>query len=237
MFVYRKSIIEFEYLGDVVCSKCQYIFSFSAIEKFYTGDKQKRKSADIQRDRDLFLKSKPKPTSLTTLAINKDAVPINAVEATELEEVFSHLGLENITAAAFHETGILCNAKRKVLYFPMQNTDSTITGYKKLSRIIHGQIMETTIPDANSFGAVILPPVQRRGKDQKTAILVLNVLDALALRMQKHNGTKSFYFFLLHFLLNVFIHSYDRLPAAWFQNTTARMSSGAGIVSKASFMV
>lgn len=177
-----------------MCSKCQYIFSFSAIEKFYTSDKQKRKSIDFQRDRDLFLKSKPKPTSLTPLTINKDAIPIKDIESSELNGVLDHLGLENITEIAFHESGILCNAKRKVLYFPMQDANLTVTGYKKLSRIVNGQIMETTIPETESFGAVILPPIQKRGpRDQRTAILVLNVLDALALRMQKHNGNESTY--------------------------------------------
>ena len=71
----------------------------------------------------------------------------------------------------------------------MLDVESNIVGYKKLSRLDDGKMTETTVPEQNSFGAVIFSPIAKRGfRDQRTAILVVNMLDALALRMEKTNG-------------------------------------------------
>lgn len=170
----------------MVCSKCQYIFSYNAIEQFYNN---KGKLADIQRNREMFMNSKPKPAAQTASKIDKDAVPINEIDTNELQPIMSHLGLENLIEPLLQETGIYCNISSKVLYFPMLDADSNISGFKTLSRTANRGITESTIPETNNFGIVILPPVVKKGpKDQKTAILVLNMLDALALRREKQNG-------------------------------------------------
>lgn len=168
-----------------MCSKCQYVFSFSAIEKQFT----KSRTTDLNRARELFMKSKPKTTILTADTIQKGAVPISEMPTNELLEIIQHLDLKKIEPDVFHGVQAFCHAKRKTLYFPMQDVDANFVGYKKLSRLNDDNpVTETTFPEQNSFGVVIFPPMVKRGfRDHKTAILVLNMLDALALRMEKTN--------------------------------------------------
>lgn len=174
----------------MVCSKCQYIFSYNAIEQFYN---YKGKLADIQRNREMFMSSKPIRASLTASKIDKDAVRINEIDTNELQPIVSNLGLEHLIETLLQETGIYCNKSSKIIYFPMLDADSSISGFKTLSRTTNRGITETTIPETNNFGIVILPPFVKKGpKDQKTAILVLNMLDALALRREKQNGIWDF---------------------------------------------
>lgn len=170
----------------MVCSKCQHVFSFSVIEKFFT--KSHKSVSDLERARDLFMRSKPKKKTLTIEAIHKEAVPVSEIQSIEMQEIMEHLGLK-IDESSFQGVHAFCHAKMKKLYFPMHDNESNIVGYKKLSKSIEGQTIETTLPETNSFGAVIFPPIIKRGfRDQKTAILVVNMLDALALRMEKTNG-------------------------------------------------
>lgn len=173
--------------GDVVCSRCQHIFSFSTFDKFFA--KSYRSTADMERARDLFMRSKPKPIILTADTIQKGAVPINEVPTNELLEIIQFLGLQKIEPVVFQGIHAFCHVKRKTLYFPMLDVESNIVGYKKLARLADAKMTETTVPEQNSFGAVIFPPIIKRGfRDQRTAILVVNMLDALALRMEKNNG-------------------------------------------------
>lgn len=175
-----------------MCTKCQHIFSFSAIEKFFT--KSHRSTDELNRSRDLFMRSKPKPTILTAEMIHKNAVPVQDVSSDALTDVLQHLDIRKIEPNVFHGVQAFCNAKRNALYFPMVDIQSNIVGYKALSRSLNdagdsgGKFTETTMPEQNSYGAVILPPIIKRGyRDQKTAIIVLNMVDALALRMEKTN--------------------------------------------------
>lgn len=169
-----------------MCSKCQYIFSFSAVEKFFS---KSHKSTDYERTRDFFMKSKPKTSILSPSMIHKDCVPINEVPNDELQNIFNYLGIVKIDSSAFQGVHAFCHKKRKILYIPMHDVESNIVGYKKLSKSIDSKMIEETFPEKNSFGAVIFPPMaKRKCREQKTAILVVNMLDALALRMEKSNG-------------------------------------------------
>lgn len=171
----------------MVCSKCQHVFSFSAIEKFFT--KTHKSATDVERARDLFMRAKPMKKILTVEAIHKGAVPVSDIQTTEILDIVEHLGLLKIDESAFQGIHAFCHAKMKKLYFPMHDSESNIVGYKKMSKSTDSQTIETTYPETNSFGAVIFPPILKRGfRDQKTAILVVNMLDALALRMEKSNG-------------------------------------------------
>lgn len=172
--------------GDVVCSKCQHIFSFSAIENFFT---KKANRTDLERSKDIFMKSKPRANFLTISTINKNAVPIREISSIKFDEIRQHLGIDNITSAAFEGIQTLCDFKEKSLYFLMQDAYSNIVGYKKLYRKPNEKLIETTFPESNSYGAVVLPPFAKRGsRDSRTAIIVLNMLDALAIRMEKRNS-------------------------------------------------
>lgn len=181
------SFFFFCFPGDVVCSKCQYIFSFNTFEKFFS--KSHRSPADMERARDLFIRSKPKPIILAADLIQKGAIPANEVPSNELIEIFQFLGIQKIEPNVFQGLHAFCHVKRKTFYFPMLDIESNIVGYKKLSRLSDDKMIETPVPEQNSFGAVIFSPIVKRGfRDQKTAILVVNMLDALALRMEKNNG-------------------------------------------------
>lgn len=212
-----------------MCSKCQHIFSFSAVEKFFT---KTYRPTDLTRARDLFMRSKPKPTILTGDKIYKGAVPAHDLPPHELLEIIQHLGIRKVEPNVFQGIQAFCDAKRKSLYFPMIDVESNMVGYKKLSRSSisdddgDSAMVETTSPEQNSYGAVIFPPFIKRGyRDQKTAIIVLNMLDALALRMEKTNCK---YFFVLvilicfyslkqlKFYLNVHsISRYNHLSSVW----------------------
>lgn len=145
---------------------------------------------ELNRARDLFVRSKPKPTILTCEMIHKNAKPVQDMSADELIEVIQYLDIRKIEPTVFQGIQAFCNANQNKLYFPMLDIQSNIVGYKKLSRPKNDvmNFTETTIPEQNSYGAVIFPPMIKRGpRDQKTAIIVLNIVDALALRMEKTN--------------------------------------------------
>lgn len=144
----------------------------------------------MERARDLFMGSKPKPIILTANMIQKDAVPANEVPINDLYEIMHHLDFQKIEPSVFEGLHVYCHVKRKTLFFPMLDVNSNIVGYKKLSRMANDdKVTETTVPEQNTFGAVIFSPItKRRFRDQRTAILVVNILDALALRMEKTNG-------------------------------------------------
>lgn len=132
---------------------------------------------------------KPKTTDLTTSKIDKNAVPINEVEPKDYEKICEYLGIEHFPISIFDGIQMLCNVKQNTFYFPMHDAEGQIIGYKKLSRSSDAKLVETTYPESNSFGAVILLPIGKRGvREAKTSILVLNMLDALALRVEKPNG-------------------------------------------------
>lgn len=173
-------------LGDVMCAKCQHNFSFNAIEQFFT---KSLRSTDLDRARDLFLKSKPKVINLVSENIQQGVRPVNEMQTVELQEIIDHLGIVNINAAVFQNIQAFCDPRQKAVYFPMQDIGMNIIGYKKLMASADGHTTEVTYPERNSLGAVILNPIVKRGyRDQKTAILVLNMLDALALRTEKCNS-------------------------------------------------
>lgn len=169
-----------------MCTKCQHVFSFNAIEKFFA---KSHRPGDFVRAQDLFLNSKPKKTILTIEAISKDAIRISEMADTDLQQTIDNLGLKKIATIALQGVHAFCDAKRKSLYFPMLDIESNIVGYKALSMNDAMKMTETTFPEQNSFGAVIFPPMTKRGyREHKTAIIVLNLADALALRMEKTNG-------------------------------------------------
>lgn len=174
----------FCFSGDVVCSKCQHTFSFSAIENFFT--KTPRSTDNLNRSRDLFMRSKPKPTILTGEMIDKNAIPVQEMAHDALLEVIQNLGIQKIEPNILQKVQAFCHAKQNTLYFPLIDIQSNMVGYKKLTQIDkHLPMTETTSPEENSYGAVIFSPTVKRGfRDQKTAIIVLNVLDALALRTE-----------------------------------------------------
>lgn len=164
----------------------------------------------MNRARNLFLRSKPKPTILTAEMIHKNAKSVLDMTSDALLEVIKFLDIRKIDSNVFHGLQAFCHEKRHTLYFPMLDIQSNIVGYKKLHRPFSEngdlkQMTETTIPEQNSYGAVIFPPLIKRGnRDQKTAIIVLNMLDALALRMEKTNRSYTthiyhliFFFFFL----------------------------------------
>lgn len=130
--------------------------------------------------------AKPKINDYNIHAIDADAVDVTNLLPIEIESVCSDMGMEKITVAAFEAILVYCNTKRKIFYFPMLDVDNTIVGYKKLSKNENNNsFREETIPESHSFG-VVLAPAKRTTKDQqKNAILVVNMLDALAIRMQK----------------------------------------------------
>lgn len=168
--------------GDVVCSKCQYIFSFSAIEKFYT--RTQKNQVDLQKQHDLFIKSKPPVQLYTPENIDAHAIPVDDLDPEQRDEIYTSLDLGEIFTSSIDGLGLLYNFNENILYFPMHDVDNRIVGFKALSRR-NKRIIEETVPDTRSWGMVMVPPVSKRGqKESKAAILVLNVLDVLALRTQ-----------------------------------------------------
>lgn len=112
----------------------------------------------------------------------------------ELAAVCAHLGIENINDSAFDGLHMLCNVREKCLYFPMQDVEGKFVGYKKLSRGKNGHPVEETVPSSNSFGTIVAPPHSSSKRyptreHTRTAIVVLNMMDTLAIRTEKTNGS------------------------------------------------
>lgn len=171
----------------MVCSKCQYIFSFSAIENFYTSVKSQRVTTDLKKQRDLFIKSKPITDLPTSKIIDEIAVPVDKLPIDKLEEICKNLKLNEALASAFENLGLLYNFNDNILYFPMHDVDNRIIGYKKLFRQ-NNKTVEETLPESRVFGTIIVSPGTKKShKEVKTAILVLNIPDVLTLRMQHLN--------------------------------------------------
>lgn len=185
-------LFHFSPIGDVVCSSCQYIYSFSVIEEFFV-DAGTQKNVNIRRNNlELFIRGKPMIRLYPPDAIDKKAVPKDQLQGDDLAAVCAHLGIDSIADSAFDDLHMLCNISEKLLYFPMQDAERNFVGYKMLSRGANGLPVEKTVPPSNSFGVIVASPyssLKRLPKEQtKTAIVVLNMLDVLAIRTQKTNG-------------------------------------------------
>lgn len=83
--------------------------------------------------------------------------------------------------SSFEALHVACDPLTNTLYFPLQDADGQIVGYKTLSRP-HDDLVETTVPDTNCFG--VLMAIGKASKDPN-AVIVLNVPDLLALSVQK----------------------------------------------------
>lgn len=92
--------------------------------------------------------------------------------------------------SVFESLGVTCDPNTNTLYFPLQDADAQMVGYKTLSRQ-NDIVVETTFPDSNSFGVLFAGVPKLSGKEAN-AVVVLNVPDLLALSMQKLNS-KTFY--------------------------------------------
>lgn len=177
--------------GDVVCPSCQHICSFSAIQNFF--DPKTVKSEKCTKMRDHFLHAKPPVNRFQIEDIDAGAAKVSDMSMEEVDGICDQLGMEKITFAAFENLNAYCNLEKRILYFPLKDVDGFVVGYKKLSKNNNDdKIREETIPESNSFG-VVIATTKRLTKDQaKHAIIVVNVLDTLAIRMQKAQGECRF---------------------------------------------
>lgn len=174
--------------GDVVCPKCQHIFSFNVAEPFFRSELS---AADQAKSRDLFFKSKPLLYAETYASLQENAVPAGELEPAVFAGILEHLDLHGIAAAAVEMVPpVLCDPQKKSLYFAMRGANADDVGHKELVRNpISGQVETITSPESSSYGVVTFAPSTKRGvRDTKTAIIVLTLRDALALRTEKSNG-------------------------------------------------
>lgn len=140
------------------------------------------------------MKSKPPLYSETHAGPRLNAVPVSDVDPTVFENVLHHLDLCGITSAAFDAAmPVLCDPEKKSLYFSMRGSEPNDVGHKELIRNANNGLVETiTSPESNSYGVITFAPSTKRSiKDAKTAIVVLTLRDALALRMEKNNGKST----------------------------------------------
>lgn len=176
-------------LGDVVCSKCQHTYSFTVVEPFF---EKQLSVAEHEKSQHLFLKSKPKLCADKYASSLPNAIPVSDVSPEKLVEILQHLDLHGITATALEATAARCDPKKMSLYFDMHGPElgTNYLGCKELFRNPENNLVQTrTLPESHSYGVIVLPPCPRKGpKDAKTAIVVLTLRDALALRMEKFNG-------------------------------------------------
>lgn len=153
------------------------------------------------------MRAKPNKKSLTLADIDPNAIPFKQLQLHEIKSIISHFEFENIAETSFDDLNAICNVEKKCLYFPMQDLNGNIVGYKKLMKSDGEKICEETVPESNCFGVVIAG--QRRQKDQikQNAVVVLNICDALAIRSQRINGkteTVEIYDVILHLILSFY---------------------------------
>lgn len=143
--------------------------------------------------RDLFVKSKPKITSVIEPA---NATSISNLEMKDVINVMETLQLQMIPYSALAMFSVLCDIEAKELYFPLKDVNGIVVGYKRLYKI-GGDVAEETLPETESFGVV---KSQSAKKEFASAVLVLSIVDMLALATQKINC--KFWKFLPFFVSN-----------------------------------
>lgn len=161
------------------------------IEEFYQPPvKGGKTQSDRLKSLNIFMNSKPTVITYDINKIDANSLPVSSLEATDFEAICQHLNLQKIQQSTFEGLNAFCNVEKKTLYFPMQDVNGQNVGYKTLYSK-SGSVLEDTVPETNSFGAVIVAAKTKRSqKEPKTAVIVLNVLDALAIRSQNPKGKR-----------------------------------------------
>lgn len=210
-----------------MCPSCQLVSGWSSMEKFFPRTSKLTK--EREKLKDLFVKSKPKITSVVKPA---NATCISKLEMDDVVNVMETLQLQMIPYSTLAMFAVLCEIQAKELYFPLKDVNGVVVGYKRLYKI-GSDVAEQTLPDTESFGVV---KSQTAKKDFASAILVLSIVDMLALATQKINCKfwKFLHFFRFKLISNqqqLSSHfSYNNLSSAWIETTTSTMSSRFGIV-------
>lgn len=208
----------------MVCPSCQFVFSFSKVEYFFLN--AKKINSVYTSHKSNFLNSKPTKQNYSLLN-EKDLQTIQIVSETQVLDIFQHLNIQNISPNQLKSTDLLCDHVNKMLYYPMVDVYGATVGFKKLL-MRKGEIVEETVPDSNSFGAVILPA--KKPQKTKRAILVLNLLDFLSLVGESNNGENLNT--LICLLLQKKEHSqeptshlnrYNNMPPIWNKIVTTGM--------------
>lgn len=189
--------------------------------------------------RDLFMRAKPPIKQYIVTDFDEDAVDVSELTADEIERVCGEMGIQKISASAFEEFHAYCNVKRKIIYFSMVDVNGATVGYKKLSKNEAGEgFREETIPESSCFGVVMASP-KRQAKDHpKHAILVVNMLDALAILMQKTQCTMRANRVIRAMLTcDLFPFSDRYLSAVRFQDAAPRVPAVVRAVPEADALV
>lgn len=135
-------------------------------------------SAEMEKQRTTFLNSKPCIEVNQPFHFGDDIVKISTLDENQLLTICDQLNIRNIPLSYLKTADIFCNVSRNSLYFPLVDVNNTTVGFKKLS-FENGKYLESTMPLTKSFGAVV--HASKGALKQKSAIVVLNVLDWLAL--------------------------------------------------------
>lgn len=143
--------------------------------------------------RETVLKSKPVIESALSIHKDSEIQHIKDLNDLQVDEICDNFRLKNILPNHLRLADVRVHVKENIIYFPMKNINGDIVGYKK---IIYedGEWLEESIPNNNSFG--IIMTASKKAQKNKTAVVVLNFLDYLALLGEINNCKFAIFIYL-----------------------------------------
>ncbi|KAK9876163.1 hypothetical protein WA026_011279 [Henosepilachna vigintioctopunctata] len=159
--------------GSYMCPKCKHSGEWSSLESLIS---KKMKKPNLSNDEILVNLSKFEDD---IRSIQNSTEPLSELNEDSLHKVFKKLKLPIIAKSELNPLNLRINCDLNELYFPLEDVNSEIVGYKILGNEL------TTKPNSNYGGLV----KGTKPKSKDTAILVENLADFLVLYASDVNAT------------------------------------------------
>ncbi|CAG9862156.1 unnamed protein product [Phyllotreta striolata] len=106
---------------------------------------------------------------------------VRNIDEEAFQRILKKFKLPNVSKTVFEHLDVKLNDKQTEIYFPLENAESQVIGYRKL----HSRSIEaTTLPDTSCGGVLTAKAV----KNKDTAVLIPNISDLLILANSKINA-------------------------------------------------
>ncbi|XP_030746824.1 twinkle protein, mitochondrial-like isoform X2 [Sitophilus oryzae] len=114
--------------------------------------------------------------------VTNQTIVLNSLDENELTNILSKFRLPVISQTAIESLDIRINNKNTLLYFPLENVESRVVGYRTVRS---NNLTETIIPDIECGGVL----TARLSRSKDTALLVPTIRDFLILINKKINAS------------------------------------------------
>ncbi|CAG9822315.1 unnamed protein product, partial [Phaedon cochleariae] len=161
-----------KYTGMYMCAACKKTGQWNELESSFNRRTKKIRAKDEEAVSEI---DKLKQALDNIRSITRD---IKSLDEESFQNVLKKFRLPVVSNSTFETLDVRIDEKRTSMYFPLENVESEIVGYRK----IHSRTNEDVVLPTETYGGVLSGKVPR-SKD--TAVLVPNIADFLVLMNAK----------------------------------------------------